>query len=145
MTAITLPSRDALKAQAKRLRTSLSDAGTQLSHSRALETIAQQWGYRDWNSLTAAAEATPAPTWQIGQRVTGTYLGHAFTGQLKSVSQRGTTHTRVTLALDTPVDVVSSDKFSALRRQINATINAAGRTVEKTSDGQPHLVLHPAG
>lgn len=148
MTALQLPSRDALKVQAKRLRTSLSEAGTPLSHSKALEAVARQWGFRDWNSMSAASqvsEATPAPTWQVGQHVTGTYLGHAFTGRLKSVSQHGEMHTRITLVFDTPVDVVSSDKFSALRRQINATINAQGRTVEKTSDGQPHLILRPAG
>jgi hypothetical protein len=145
MTALQLPSRDALKVQAKRLRTSLTQAGTPLSHSKALETVARQWGFRDWNSLSAASEAAPAPTWQIGQHVAGTYLGHAFTGQLKSVSQRGAHHTRITLVFDTPVAVVSSDKFSALRRQINATINAQGRTIEKTSDGQPHLILRSAG
>ena len=48
---------------------------------------------------------------------------------------------QVTLQLDEPVDVVTFDSFSAFRRRINATIGGDGRTVEKTSNGQPHLVL----
>lgn len=144
MTMTTLPSRDTLKAQARRLRTTLAETGTKLPHASALETVAKQWGYRDWNTLSAAVETAPALPWQIGQTVRGAYLGHAFTGVLKSVSQRGQDHTRLTIRFDTPVDVVSSDKFSALRRQITATVNATGRTVEKTSDGQPHLVVQAA-
>ena len=141
MTAINLPSRNALKAQAKRLRTSLSAAGTKLPHAVALETVAKQWGFRDWNTLSSAASQASTPMWQIGQKVSGVYLGHAFTGQIKSVSQRGANHARLTLVFDAPVDVVTSERFSSLRRQINATVNSDGRTFEKTSDGQPHLVL----
>ena len=141
MTHITLPSRDTIKAQAKRLRTTLADQGRPMPHATALETVAQQWGYRDWNTLSAALEATPTPRWHIGQTVQGHYLGHAFSGQIKSITQKGSDHAQLTLVFDQPVDVVASDKFSALRRQVTATVNAAGRTVEKTSDGQPHLVL----
>ncbi|MFK7941288.1 MAG: glyoxalase superfamily protein [Roseovarius sp.] len=142
MTALNLPSRDALKAQAKRLRSALSDSGPTISHSKALEAVAQQWGYRDWNTLSAASDDALAPRLQIGQSVSGMYLGHAFTGQIKAISRHGASHARLTLVFDDPVDVVASEHFSALRRQINATVNAQGRTVEKTSDGQPHLVLH---
>ena len=37
-----IPSRDVLKAQAKRLRADLGDKGTQMSHASALETVAHQ-------------------------------------------------------------------------------------------------------
>ncbi|WP_371224311.1 glyoxalase superfamily protein [Roseovarius sp. 2305UL8-3] len=142
MTQIVLPSRDTLKAQARRLRTTLAETGTPISHAAALEILARQWGYRDWNTLSAAIETAPAPRWQIGGRVEGRYLGHIFAGRIKSVNQKGADHAQLTLVFDEPVDVVASDKFSALRRQVTATVNAKGRTVEKTSDGQPHLVLH---
>lgn len=139
MTPQNLPTRDALKAQAKRLRASLGEQGTPVAHSAALETIARQWGYRDWNTLSAAAGA--ASGWQVGQNVSGHYLGHAFTGRLKAVREATGDHWRLTVVFDQPIDVVTSDKFSALRRQVNATVNAHGVTLEKTSDGQPHLVL----
>ncbi len=140
MTPHILPTRAALKAQAKRLRGSLADQGTPVSHATALETLARQWGFRDWNTLSAAAD--DAPAWQVGQAVTGRYLGHAFSARLKSVRAVSGGHWQLTLVFDDPIDVVSSDKFSSLRRQINATVNARGVTHEKTSDGQPHLVLN---
>ena len=140
MTFNMIPTRDALKAQAKRLRASLVEKGTQISHSAALETVANQWGYRDWNTLAAAARAVPA--WQVGQTVSGRYLGHAFTGRLKAVRAGAGGHWHLTLVFDRPIDVVSSDRFSSLRRQVNATVTAEGVTHEKTSDGQPHLILN---
>nr|WP_237028953.1 glyoxalase superfamily protein [Phaeobacter porticola] len=48
---------------------------------------------------------------------------------------------RVTLHLEEPVDVVKFDSFSALRQRINGTIGWDGRSVERTSDGVPQLVL----
>ena len=140
MTPQILPGRDALKTQAKRLRSTLAQQGTPISHSAALETLASQWGFRDWNTLSAAAE-TATPVWQVGQAVAGQYLGHDFTGRLKSVRQASGGHWHLTLVFDQPIDVVASERFSALRRQINATVNARGVTHQKTSDGQPHLVL----
>ena len=48
------------KAMARRLRQTLADRGVEVSHSEALELVAQQYGARDWNTL--AAEASPSPT-----------------------------------------------------------------------------------
>lgn len=141
MTHLSLPSRDAIKAQAQRLRGTLAQSGTQITHSRALEHLAHQWGYRDWNTFSAAIDAAPAPDWQLGQPVSGTYLGHAFTGTVKSARRTGPRHTQLTLVFDTPIDVVTSAQFSAFRRQVTCTVNAEGHTLEKTSDGQPHVVL----
>ncbi|MCE6982614.1 VOC family protein, partial [Pseudomonas frederiksbergensis] len=45
------------KQMAKRLRVSLQAQSPQLSHSGALELVAQQLGYKDWN--TAAALLPP--------------------------------------------------------------------------------------
>ncbi len=139
MTLQNLPTRDALKAQAKRLRATLSENGAPVTHAAALETIASQWGFRDWNTMSAAAGT--GPIWQVGQSVAGHYLGHAFTARLKSVREAAGGHWHLTLVFDQPIDVVTSDRFSALRRQVNATVNARGVTHAKTSDGQPHLVL----
>ncbi|SEQ65213.1 glyoxalase superfamily protein [Thalassovita taeanensis] len=137
----SLPSREALKAHAKRLRNSMDAAGTPISHALALEAVAQQWGYRDWNTLSARAEAAPAIRWQIGQAVQGHYLGQGFTGRIKAAHQSGGGYWRLTLVFDTPVDVVTSPLFSSFRKQINCTVNSQGVTVAATSDGQPHVVL----
>lgn len=139
MTPQILPTRDALKAQAKRLRATLMDKGTPISHAAALEHLAHQWGYRDWNTLSAKAPQSLG--WHVGQSVSGRYLGHAFSARLKSVTEGAGGHWRLTLVFDQPIDVVTSDKFSALRKQVNVIVNADGATHEKTSDGQPHLVL----
>ncbi|SLN36488.1 hypothetical protein PEL8287_01730 [Roseovarius litorisediminis] len=141
MTNFALPTRDALKAQARRLRATLTDKGTPIAHATALEAIAQQWGYRDWNTLSATARTMPLAQWQVGQPVSGRYLGHAFTARIKAVRQASGGHHHLTLVFDAPVDVVTSDRFSAYRRQVNCVVNAHGVTHQKTSDGQPHVVL----
>lgn len=138
-----LPTRTQLKDQARRLRETMAHGGTPLSHSAALETLARQWGYRDWNTLSAAASNAPAPTprWQIGQRVTGHYLGQPFTGRIKAADQASGGFWRLVLVFDAPVDVVPFAAFSNLRRQVRCTVNGQGVTPEHTSDGQPHVVL----
>lgn len=131
---------EALKAQAKRLRKALAESGTEISHSKALELVAQSVGARDWN--TVAAKPRPnAPVWQVGQAVSGRYLGHAFTGRVHAVAARSPGWHRLTIDFDTPVDVVASAHFTSLRRRVSAMVGADGMTVEKTSDGQPHLQL----
>jgi hypothetical protein len=47
----------------------------------------------------------------------------------------------VRLDLDHPVDVVTFDSFSNLRKRIRGTVGPDGRSKEITSDGTPHLVL----
>jgi hypothetical protein len=135
-----IPTRDTLKAQAKRLRGELATRGQTLSHAQALETIAHQWGARDWNTLAAQADQRPEG-WHVGQRVTGRYLGHAFAGVIKAARAASGGYWSLTLRFDQPVDVVASAHFSAFRRQVNATVTAQGVSPQKTSDGQPHMVL----
>ena len=141
MTQTILPSRDVLKGHARKLRDTLARAGTPVSHSAALEHLAHQWGYRDWNTLSEAAAPPGRCAWTLGQRVSGRYLGHAFGGTVRSARRKGPDHVELTIAFDTPVDVVTSPRFSSLRRHVSCTLGPTGRTVEKTSDGQPHMVL----
>ncbi|MGC5221439.1 glyoxalase superfamily protein [Micromonospora sp. DT81.3] len=49
------------KSMASRLRARLAEDGTGISHSRALDLVAAQLGYRDWNTLAAARNAPPHP------------------------------------------------------------------------------------
>ncbi len=141
----TLPAVAVLKDQAKRLRAGLSDAGTEIGHGRALELVARQHGYRDWNTLHAAADAPSTPGLSVGQRVRGRYLGKPFAAEIRGLQRlsKAGWH-KVSLQFDAPVDVADIAAMPVLRRRVVATVGPHGRTVEKTSDGQPHLVLRTA-
>lgn len=139
-----LPSLDALKDQAKRLRARFSEDGQAISHSRALELVAAQYGFRDWNTLHAVAgNRPPFDPWMLGARVRGHYLGQPFDAQVLGVQaltgQPG--RHRMVLHFDEPVDVVTFDSFSAFRQRVHCTVDETGRTTEKTSNGRPHLEL----
>lgn len=136
----SIPSRDVLKAQAKRLRADLEARGTPITHAAALESLAHQWGMRDWNTLSARAGLGPSG-WTPLQRVRGQYLGRAFTGWVKAARQSASGFWTLTIRFDAPVDVVESEHFSSMRRQVNTTLNADGVSPQKTSDGKPHMVL----
>ncbi|MBB3995374.1 hypothetical protein GGR95_003029 [Sulfitobacter undariae] len=138
-----IPSREDLKAQAKRLRMEMSAKGTDMTHAAALETLAHQWGMRDWNTLAAKADQQTVQ-WHPGQRVSGRYLGHKFMGMIKAASLATSGHWSLTVRFDDPVDVVTSELFSSLRRQVNTTVTPQGISPQKTSDGQPHMVLAAA-
>ena len=140
----TLPSLDTLKDQARRLRTRLCAEGEQIGHSKSLELIAAQYGYRDWNTLHAAAGNRPAfNPWMLGARVRGSYLGQPFAAEILSAQALTAKpgHYRLTFRFDAPVDVVTFESFSAFRCRVTATVDENGRTVERTSNGRPHLEL----
>ena len=139
----TLPDRRSLKTQAKRLRAALAAEGDFITHSESLELVARQYGYRDWNTLHAAAPArTLRQPYQVGDRVTGRYLGQRFTGVLLAVQRlAGGARHDLTLEFDAAVDVVRFDSFSSYRKRISARVNAEGLSDARTSDGAPHLVL----
>lgn len=141
---IPLPSRAALKSQAKRLRTTLNDAGSPCSHAQALEAVAHQWGARDWNTLSARAQDGPQRSYTPGQRVTGRYLGHRFDGEVRSARIMPNGRHALTLRFQEPIDVVASQHFSSLRQQVSCVVDAHGRTVQTTSDSQPHVVIDTA-
>ncbi len=139
----TISSVENLKAQAKRLRAELADDGRVIGHGQSLEIIARQLGYRDWNTLRAAAgnRRNDEPL-VIGERVRGHYLGQAFVGEVIALArQQAAGRMRVTIRFDEPVDVVTFDSFSAYRQRVSCTLNADFVTVERTSNGQPHMRL----
>ncbi|PII39509.1 hypothetical protein T190_03675 [Sinorhizobium meliloti CCBAU 01290] len=79
----------------------------------------------------------------LGARVKGRYLGQAFEAEILSaqaISAKPRRY-RLTFKFDEPVDVVTFESFSAFRQRVTATIDESGRTVERTSDGRPHLEL----
>ena len=135
-----VPPRDVLKSQAKRLRGDMAARGQIMSHAEALETIAHQWGARDWNTIATQARNDHA-SFTPGQTVSGRYLGHSFTGQVKAARISANGFWALTVRFDTAIDVVTSAHFSSFRRQVNATVNPGGVSPQKTSDGQPHMVL----
>lgn len=136
-----------LKAQAKRLRTQLAEAGSPVSHSQSLELVAKQHGARDWNTLRAlAARPGNKRPLAVGDRVTGRYLGQAFTGYVYGMSHADhASHSRITLHFDEPVDVVTFDSFSSFRQRVSGVIGEDGRSPRKTSNGEPQLVVEHAG
>jgi hypothetical protein len=134
---------ETMKTQARRLRAGLAEGGNALSHAQALELVARQHGHRDWNTAHAAAAGEPpAPPVVLQQKVAGRYLGQPFRGTVIAMQAMGSSgRWKVVLDLDEPIDVVTFDSFLAFRRRITGTIGRDGRTVEKTSNGEPHLVI----
>lgn len=49
------------KVMAKSLRTCLASQGFALSHSQCLEIVAKQFGFADWNTLSARIAPATAP------------------------------------------------------------------------------------
>lgn len=143
MTSTDLPTVESAKAHAKRLRASLNKAGTEISHSKALELVAEQHGYRDWNTLHAAiGNMPPGPPVSVGQTVVGAYLGKPFRGEVLGVRSMGQHELyRVTLRFEEPVNVSAFESFEVLRRQVSANIDRNGTTTEKTSNGLPQMTL----
>ena len=141
---IPLPALDALKDQARRLRKRFVDDGQAIGHARALELIAAQYGFRDWNTLHAAVgNRPPFNPWMLGARVRGHYLGQPFDAEVRGVQALSAEpgRYRLTLHFDEPVDVVTFESFSAFRQRVSCTVDETGRSRERTSDGRPHLEL----
>ena len=139
-----LPALDSLKDQARRLRQALAETGETITHSRALELIARQYGFRDWNTLHARlGNRPPFDPWRIGSRLQGHYLGQPFAGEVLGVQQLqgDPPRYRLTLHFDEPVDVVTFESFSAFRRRVHCTVDETGRTTERTSNGRPQVEL----
>ena len=139
-----LPALEVLKDQAKRLRDTLNRQGTVVNHSKALELIAGQYGFRDWNTLMGTiGNGPPTRTYAIGEQVIGQYLGQNFTGTIIAVQTLTSAHGRyrVTFDFDEAVDIITFESWSAFRKRVTCTLDEEGRAVEKTSNGVPHMVL----
>ncbi len=116
-----------LKAQARRLRKALATRDVEVSHAGSLELLAQSHGFRDWNTAVAMTRRnipTHVADLGIGKRFAGSYLGHAVSGDIRSVNTTpvGGVY-RVEVHLDEAVDVVASDRFTGFRQRIGARIN----------------------
>ena len=131
-----------LKAQAKRLREKLRDAGVEVSHSKSLELIAVQHGVRDWNTLHALSGNQLRL--QVGDRVQGRYLGQPYSAVIRGLTSIGDgAHRRVTLHFDEPVDVVRFNSFSSFRQRVTGEIGWDGQSARRTSNGDPQLTVRP--
>ena len=141
---LPLPSLENLKKQAKRLRTQMGVDSQAITHSQALELLAHQYGYKDWNTLHAASgNQPPAPPISVGSRVTGRYLGQRFAGNVISVAALGQAERyRVTINFDDPVDVVQFDGWSSYRRRVTSQVGRSGKSPQKTSNGVPVMELN---
>ena len=132
------------KQRAKIMRKDLFSRGIKISYGQALERVAVEIGYRDWNTAVARLSNEPPFRIQVGDTVSGAYLKQPFTGQVLAVREiGGGSHYEVTLHFDEPVDVVSFDSFSAFRQRVNVTVDDTGVSPSKTSDGEPHIVIWP--
>ena len=146
------------KAQARRLREALASEGVSISHGRALELVARQQGLRDWNTLAAATGAMTAPAhgetpdgtrfgapFAVGERVEGTFNGKPAQGHVFGIERTIKPDLwRATIAFDPPVDVVTSQLFSSLRRRITMVVGADGRSRRLTGTETGVMALKPA-
>ncbi|MGJ3232080.1 MAG: glyoxalase superfamily protein [Oceanicaulis sp.] len=131
-----------LKSQARRLRAALAADGDFVTHSESLELIARRHGCRDWNTLHAAAGNRAPEPYAVGARVSGRYLGQAFSGEILAVKKlAGGARYQITLDLEEAVDVVTFDSFSNLRKRVSGVVDAQGVSGARTSDGRPHFEL----
>lgn len=133
---------EVLKSEARAMRDANAVTGKTMTQAQALEAVARKHGYRDWNTASAVAQDVGQAPVTVGQHVTGTYLKQKFSARVlgTSILSAGRYY-RVTLHFDTPVDVVTFDSFSALRRRVTTRVDAQGVSPERTSDGEPHVRL----
>lgn len=139
--SLDIPSISTLKAEARALRTDSEKAGTPMSHGQALEAVAHEHGFRDWNTARAALpDRAPVPV-HVGDRVAGTYLKQAFTGTVLGLEMKQTDRSLfdITVLFDDPVDVITFESFSMFRQRVRTTVNAQGVSSARTGDGEPHM------
>ena len=137
-----ITNREQAKARARELRAELAASGAPVSHSEALERVARELGYRDWNTASARLSNEPEVPLQVGDQVAGRYLKQPFTGRVLGVKELyGGAAFEVTIHFDEPVDVVEFDSFSNMRTRVSITVSSGGISQARTSDGVPHLIV----
>ncbi|MDX1292482.1 MAG: glyoxalase superfamily protein [Hyphomonas sp.] len=140
--SISITTREQAKARARAIRAEHADAGTSISHAKALEQVARELGYRDWNTASARLSNQPEAPCQLGDRLSGLYLKQPFEGRVHAIRElAGGMGYEVTLHFDVPVDVVEFESFSGFRQRVTAMVDGHGVSWAKTSDGAPHLIL----
>lgn len=133
------------KQLARRLRSALEQDGISLSHSRALELVARQFGVRDWNTLAARQPNERQTPFTVGQRVEGTFNDKPAMGRVIGLAETIKPDLwRVTVAFDPPVDVVTSELFSSERRRITMIVGADGRSRRLTGTETGVMALQAA-
>ncbi|WP_417309338.1 glyoxalase superfamily protein [Devosia sp.] len=139
--SLDTPSTTTLKSEARALRAARAATASPITHGAALEEVARNHGYRDWNTASAALPDRAASPLQVAQRVKGTYLGRPFAGLVLGVHMLADmSHFEVTVKLDRPVDVSRSELLGPiLRHRLRATVDLRGISAAQTSDGQPHM------
>jgi hypothetical protein len=138
--SLDTPSVSTLKSEAKALREERAKAGTPIGHSAALEAVAHQHGYRDWNTAAAALPDRIHVPVQVGQKVKGAYLSRPFTGLVVAVKMLADMqHYAVTVNFDEPVNIWKGELAKAFRKRVTATVNLRGISPAHTSDGEPHM------
>ncbi len=141
-----ITNREQAKARAREIRAERARAGDPVSHSQALELVARELGYRDWNTASARLSNEPEVPLQVGDLVSGRYLKQPFTGRVLAVKELyGGAAFEVTIHFDEAVDVVAFDSFSNLRTRVTITVSAAGVSQARTSDGAPHIIVERTG
>lgn len=129
------------RARARQIR---SESATPISLSAALERVAHEMGFRDWNTASARLSNAPDFTWQVGERVSGQYLKRAFKGRIHAVRElHGQSGYQLTIQFDEPVDVVDWESFSSFRQRVTVRVSPEGITWARTSDGVPHMIVAP--
>lgn len=142
----TIFTREHAKVRAKQLRAEAAGNGKAISHSQALEQVARENGFGDWNVMSARLGNAPEINFSIGDEVSGQYLKQAFSGRVKAVRElSGGYAMEVVFDFDEPVDVVTFDSFSAWRKRVKATLTTQGISFAKTSDGVPQMVVERIG
>jgi len=136
-----LPTSTEAKQQARQLRADLTAEGTSVNHAQALELVAHQHGFRDWNAFHAAIGNRPPDGWMPGGRVAGFYLSQPFEATVLAVEMLRPGWFRLVLDLDEAVDVVQFDSFSNFRKRVQAVVGPNGHSMERTSNGEAHMRL----
>lgn len=127
------------KARARQIK---AESDSPLSLAAALEHVAKEMGFRDWNTASARLSNAPETGWQVGERVSGHYLKKPFIGRVHAVRElQGGAGYQLSLHFDAPVDVVEWDSFSAFRQRVTLSVSPEGVSWTKTSDGVPHLTV----
>ena len=134
-----------LKSEARALRDQRAASGASITQSAALEQVARLHGYRDWNTARASLPERYGTPTDVGGRVTGTYLGQPFAGVVLGLHlMADMQHYKVTVKFDEPIDVVTSELFSAFRQRVTAVVDLRGVSMAATSNGEPHMRLRRA-
>lgn len=124
------------KTHARRLRDALAAEGVDVSHGKALDIVARQHGARDWNTLSAKANA-PAPRsgeartapFAVGDRVEGTFNDRPAHGRVIGLAETIKPDLwRVTVKFSPPVDASTSAAFRAERTRVEMVVGADGRS-----------------